>query len=123
MNADCTEPDVYAGGDPIMGSVAVGHDYCDTVDATQEIDTAEAAKGAPLTDAETQAILAKHPSADTSLATGPQSTRAFGRFLKSIPGKILGGIPWWVWGILILAILILLAPYAKIVGKLLPDRS
>jgi len=108
-----------------MGSVAVGHDYCETEAATTEIDDAETAKGAALTDAETQAILDKHPWADPSLATGPAKARAAVKAVKDFIPKLnpLQYIPWWVWGILILAVLILLAPYAKIAGKLLPSRE
>lgn len=120
---DDSEPDVYAGGDPAMGSIGIGHDYVETMQTQSEIEAAETTKGKPLTDAETSAILAKHPSADVSIATGPQSTRAFGRWVKALPGMILGAIPWWLWAILLLALAILLAPYAKIASKVIPSSE
>jgi|SRR5882672_4807116 len=120
ISPDLTEPDPasYIGGDPVMAAIGTGHDYAETVQTQQEIDAAEKAKGAPLTDAETTAILTKHPSADTGLATGPQTTRAVGRWIADLPSKILKAT-WWIWAILalliIIVVMILLAPYAKFI--------
>src|SRR5712664_1750687 len=64
-------PDVseYAGGDPVMAMIAVGHDPEQTNAAQAELEADRLAKGSELTDVEVQAVLAKYPSADTSLAT------------------------------------------------------
>lgn len=107
-------PDPYAGGDPAAGAAAIGHDFEETQAAERELSAAEKAKGRPLTQAETAALLARHPAADVSLATGPQAFAGFLRALAAFFGSL------WFWvkvGGVVLLVVLLWALYGRVRGR------
>jgi len=104
--------DVFAGGDPAMGSIGTGSNYQESLAAQKAIEVARAASGGTLTAEQENIVLQNYPGADTSIATGPahaaQAANAVGKFVTNLPRTILGAVPWWVWGLGAIAVVVYL---------------
>jgi hypothetical protein len=109
---DPNTPDelTYIGGDPVMGAIAVGHDYQETVAAEQQVQAAAEQKGSPLSSDEEAAILAQHPGADSGLAGQPiaRAAHEVGQGVLGALGSLASFGKWLVIGVAGVAVILII---------------